>query len=167
MIIVCQMQLADAMSVIERMRPQDWDCLHSLRGFMSAEAFAVDRWGTDGPAWVVMDGALPVCVGGLTFHSEWLAVAWFIATPDMRPETWRKVIRHARTVFSKASDPSFEHYRHRIEAHVMADWAQAQNFAKRLGFSHEGARRAAGRCGEDIQTWAIVGPPRGKACPTS
>lgn len=161
MITVCQMSLADALSVISRMRGSDWRCLHALRGFMEPEAFAVDRWGTAGPAWAVFDGDVPVCIGGLSLHSDWMAVAWFIATDDMRPETWRKVVRHSRTVFQRAADPSFEHYRHRIEAHVMADWPQAQRFAHRLGFAYEGTRRGAGRCGEDFQTWAIVGPPKG------
>lgn len=161
MIEIRTMTLADAMSVIPRMRPNDRAGVTAMLGDIEDEAFAVHRWQSNGPAWAVVDDGLVVAVGGIAFHSDWLAVGWFIGSEDMRGQSWRKVVAQTRKVIAKASDPSFVHYRHRIEAHVLDSWPSAQRFAKAFGFEFEGTRRRAGRGGEDMQTWAIVGPVKG------
>jgi len=167
MIEVRSMTLADVMSVVQRMRPLDIAGITATAGDIELEAFAVNRWQTDGPAWTVVDDGLPVAVGGLNFHTDWMSVAWFIATKDMHGQTWRKVVRHTRKVFARAIDPNFDLYRHRIEAHILADWPQARRFAESFGFVYEGTRRSAGQRGEDIQTWAITGPVKGAQWQTS
>lgn len=152
--------LADALRVVQRMREQDRRCVRAILGDIEDEAFAVNRWQASGPAWTVLQDGEPAAVGGLTLHTGWLAVAWLLAVPGMRPETWRKLIRLGRTVLMNAADPRHPQYRHRIEAHVLAEWIEATRFAPRFGFQLEGARRGAGSGGEDIQTWAMVGPVR-------
>lgn len=155
------MALAHVMHVARIMRPLDIAGIRAFLGDIEPDELAVDRWSTNGPAWSVIDSGVPVAVGGLTFTSEWSAVAWFIASQSMRSQSWRKAVAHTRTVLAKAADPSFEHYKHRIEANVLADRPEAQRYAKHLGFVYEGTRRAAGRHGEDMQVWAIVGPVKG------
>lgn len=155
------MTMADALHVVQRMREQDRCCVRAMLGDIEDEAFAVNRWQTNGPAFTVCDDSgAPVLVGGLTLHSEWFAVAWLLAVPGIGAQTWRKVVRLGRTVLMNATDPQHPQYRHRIEAHVLAGWAEAERFAPRFGFRPEGVRRAAGSGGEDFQTWAIVGPVR-------
>lgn len=150
--------LDDALHVVRRMREADRRCVRAVLGDIEDEAFAVGRWQTTGPAWTVLQDGEPVAIGGLTLHTAWLAVPWLVATPDLRRETWRKLIRQGRTVLANASDPRHPQYRHRIEAHVLAEWPEAEAFAPRFGFVLEGTRRSAGRGGEDIQMWAITGP---------
>lgn len=155
------MTLADALQVVQRMRPEDRHCVRAMLGDIEDEAFAVNRWQTNGPAWAVCDeSGAPVVIGGLTLHTDWLAVAWLLAVPGLSPQTWRKVVRLGRTVLGNAADPAHPQYRHRIEAHVLACWPEAARFAPRFGFQLEGARRGAGAGGEDIQMWAITGPAR-------
>jgi hypothetical protein len=155
------MTMADVLHVVQRMREQDRRCVHAMLGDIEDEAFAVNRWQTTGPAWAVCDEAgVPAVVGGLTLHNDWFAVAWLLAAPGLSPQTWRKVIRLGRTVLMNAANSRHAQYRHRIEAHVLAGWAEAERFAPRFGFRLEGVRRGAGSGGEDFQTWAIVGPVR-------
>lgn len=160
--MIRSMTLADAVLVCERMRALDAECLDAFVGSDDAEAFAVDRWRTNGPAWALCDArGMPCAIFGLTLHTSWMCVCWLIATDAMAPHLWRELIRHARTVHANVTDPTREQYRHRVEAHVLGTWDAARRFAGRLGFTHEGTRRAAGRGGQDIETWAIVGPVKG------
>lgn len=161
MIELRTMTLADVLSVIQRMRPLDRAGTVATLGDIEDEAFAVHRWQSSGPAWSLVDGGLVVAVGGLNFASEWVAVAWLIGSRDMRGQSWRKVVAHSRKVLARATDPTFEHYRHRIEANVLADWPVAQRYAASFGLTLEGTRHGAGRNGEDMQMWAIVGPVKG------
>ena len=163
MTVIRTMTLADALSVCARMRERDRWCLHALMGDIEHEAFAVNRWQTTGPAWVMDDAdGVPLCIAGLSFSNDWTAVWWLIATDGMGANSWGKALAHARTVTRQIAHPRHEHYRHRVEAHVMADWPESQRWIQRLGFRHEGTRVAAGRGGEDVQTWVITGPAKEK-----
>ena len=155
------MTLAHVMHVARNMRPLDIAGIEAILGDIGPDDLAVNRWSTHGPAWTVLDDGVPVAAGGIAFLSTWSAEAWFIGTKDLRPQSWRKAVAHTRTVLARAADPSFEHYKHRIEANVLADRQEAQRYAKHLGFVFEGTRRAAGRSGEDMQVWAIAGPVKG------
>jgi hypothetical protein len=149
--------LADALSVVSRMRERDRQCVRAAMGQASDEAVAVGRWQTDGPAWSLWDERGPQAIGGLSFQNGWSAVFWLFATDDMRGNSWRKLIRHTRTVIANVTAPA--HGRHRIEAHVLSEWSEAREFARRLGFELEGVRRAAGAGGEDIEIWTPRSSP--------
>lgn len=154
--------LADALSVASEMRQRDRECIQALLGPCSDETFAVNRWQSNGPAWSLYQGGRPVAVGGVTLQSAWSCVFWMYATNDISRESWRKLIRHTRTVLSNVTRPTHEHYRHRVEAYTLPDWTEAGELARRFGFVHEGVRRGYGSGGEDMNVWSIVGPPKGK-----
>lgn len=152
--------LADALCVASQMRDEDRACVRAIRGGFDDEAFAVDRWNTSGPAWTLLEDGQPAAIGGLSFSTPWIGVLWLVARPNLRRESWRKLIRKARTVIAIAGDPACEHYRHRIEAHVLLGWDGAQRFADRLGLQLEGTRVAVGSAGESINVWVRLGPPK-------
>ena len=149
------LSLADALIVCAGMRPMDRACLRAVMGEISDEEFAANRWGTTGPAWAVADSGSPVAIGGISFQSSWSGVVWLVATPALRRQSWRKLIRHARTVLRQILDPAHELHRHRVEAYVLGGWEGARALVGHLGFQHEGTRHAAGSRGEDIETWAL------------
>lgn len=153
--------LADALIVCTGMRPRDWQCVRALCGDTSAEAFAVNRWQTDGPAWTFLQDDAPVAIGGLSLTNGWSAVFWMVGTPALTLQSWRKLLRHARTVLANVCDPAHPHYRHRVEVHTLAGWAEAEDFAVRMGFLLEGRRFSVGCDGEDVNVWVRLGPPKG------
>jgi len=157
-----QMSLAHALSVVAAMRPLDRACVQALLGDISDEAFAANRWQSYGPAWALVDeSGRALSIGGVSLPNDWLGVMWLVVRDGLPLETWRKLIRHTRTVIGNALDHESSVYRHRLEAHVLEGWGDAQKLARALGFEFEGTRRAAGRGGENIQQWAIVGPVKG------
>lgn len=151
--------LADALSVVSRMRPEDRACVQAILGPVSDEVFAVNRWQSDGPAWTLLDAqGNPQAIGGLAFSNDWSAVLWMVAAQGIGRDSWRKLLRATRTVLQEATNPKNPHYRHRIEVCVM--WAEAARFAQALGFEFEGTKRQAGRGGEDVQIWALCSPAK-------
>lgn len=146
------LSLADAVYVAERMRAQDRECLHACTNFTSDEAFAVNRWQTEGAAWTLLRDREPVAIGGVSFPVPWTGVFWLIATDAMRMAEWKKLVRHAHTVLRNASTQV-----PRLEAHVLATWPEAVSLAEHLGFQLEGVRRRAGRDGQDVLTFVHQG----------
>lgn len=152
MIEIVKLTLSDALYVVGSMREDDRRALRAVVGPVNDDVAAANRWQTEGPAWTLLDDNVPVAICGLSLHTKWSAIAWLICTPRMTGESWRKLMRHARTVLANMAAGGLQ----RIEAHVMADWPGAIRFAQQLGGVLEGTRRKAGRHGEDIQMWAIV-----------
>lgn len=157
--MIRDLTLADALVVCADMRLEDAACIRAVTGQEPGEWFAVDRWRTEGPAWTLLQDGQPWVIGGLSCANGWSGVLWLVARPGLSGESWRKLIRIARKVLSVTSTPG-DQYRHRIEAHVLAGWSGAERFAQGLGLQFEGTRRAAGRRGEDVQTWVRIGPVR-------
>jgi len=160
--VIRDLTLDDALTVVRAMRPRDRACVQALLGVVDDEVFAVDRWQTTGAAWALDQDGAPVAVFGLQTPNDWTAVAWLLATQTVSAASWRKLMRHCRTVAGKLMDPANAVFRRRVEAYVMADWREAAEFAQRLGFEFEGTKRAAGSRGEDVQMWAMVWPVKGK-----
>lgn len=146
------LSLMAAVSVAHRMRKMDWECLGAVSAVQDAEIFGLNRWQTDGAAWALFDGDKPVAMGGISLQVPWVGVVWIVATDDMRPETWKKLMRHASTVMgnAKKSIP-------RLEAHILQGWKEAEKFALAQGFKHEGTRYRAGRDGQNIMTFVYEG----------
>ena len=143
-----QLTLADALIVASQMREEDRKCVRAVMGDVSDEIFAVNRWSTEGPAWVLdQDG--PVAMFGLSSSSPWMYTAWLVASPRCARQSWKKLIRFARIV--RGNVPA-----HRVEALVLSGWVEAARFAHSMGFVHEGTRRKAGRDGQDIEVWGYV-----------
>lgn len=147
-----QLTLSDALYVAENMREEDADCLVAVLGSCHAESFAHNRWSTPGAAWSLHQDGRPVAAFGLTQATEWSTNAWLITTPEITPQSWRKLLRHARTVRINALASGLS----RIECSVLATWPKARRFAEQLGFELEGVRRAAGRDGEDVLLFGII-----------
>lgn len=157
-----ELTLAHSLSVVGRMREKDRACVLAMLGDISDEAFAANRWQSYGPAWALLDDSgHPQAIGGMTLPNDWTGVMWLVVAEGLPRESWRKLIRHTRTVIANATDPRNEAFRHRIEAHVLDGWGGAQRLVEALGFQLEGIRRAAGRNGENVQQWAIVCPVKG------
>lgn len=157
-----ELSLGHALAVVAAMRPLDRACVQALLGDISDEAFAVNRWQSYGPAWALVDGSgQALAIGGVSLPNEWTGVMWLVVRDGLPLETWRKLMRQTRTVIGNALDPANSAYRHRLEAHVLESWGDAQKLVRALGFEFEGTRRAAGRGGENVQQWAIVGPVKG------
>lgn len=148
--------LADTLAVVSRMRERDRQCMRAGLGDIPDEVYAANRWQTDGPAWSLWNERGPQAIGGVALVNAWSAVFWLIATDDMRPDSWRKLIRQTRTVLSNLTDRANPNFRHRVEAHVLSEWPEAVEFSRRFGFEFEGIRRAAGSGGEDIEIWTKV-----------
>jgi hypothetical protein len=144
--------LADAVYIASHMRERDLECLRAVTEIANPEVFGLNRWQTDGPAWTLVKDGLPVAMGGISMSAPWCGTAWMVSTNGLDGPTSKKLIRHARTVFSNASKAIA-----RIEAHVLGTWPEAEKFAARLGFEHEGTRRRAGRDGQDILTFVYRG----------
>lgn len=157
------LSLADALAVARVMRDRDRQCIKALMGDLSDESFAVNRWQSPGPAWSLHQAGGPVAVGGVTLQNAWSCVFWMFATGRISSHSWRKLIRHTRTVLGNVTNPRTVHYRHRVEAYTLSGWTEAAALAERFGFKHEGTRRGFGSGGEDMEVWAIVGPAKGKA----
>lgn len=154
--------LPGALEVCRSMRPADVACVQAMRGPFDRDAFAVDRWQTNGAAWQLVDDRGPIALGGLTFTSAWSGSMWFLGhgrLDELAPthQTWRKLVLQTRTVIRNAMDPANEHARRRIDVHVLATWPAARRLVRHLGFVHEGTLRKAGSGGEDFEIWAQVG----------
>ncbi len=157
------LSLSDCLFVASRMREADRQCVLALMGPVSDDEFAISRVQSYGPAWSMAQGGQPVAVGGVTLQNPWSCVFWMFATDAINGESWRKLIRHTRTVLANVTNPCHEHYRHRVEAYTLGGWDGAEGLAERFGFRHEATRRGFGSGGEDMNVWAIVGPVKGKA----
>lgn len=156
--MIRDLTLADALTVCSDMRQEDASCVRAVMGEEPGEWYAVDRFQTRGPAWALLQDGQPWAIGGMTTRG-WSGLLWMVARPGLTGQSWRKVLRLARTMLSVASDPVSPQYLHRIEAHVLGGWGGAERFAGRLGrLRFEGTRRAAGSRGEDVHIWAWTGP---------
>lgn len=150
------MTLADALYVSQNMREEQRVCCKAMLGEHDDDTWAVTRWQGYGPAWTLLDDeGVPVAICGLSLQSPWLGIAWLVATDKMTGQSWRKLVRKARTVAANAMNPEHPQHRHRIEAHVLSTWRSASRFAARLGFTLEGVRRGAGSAGEDIEMYGM------------
>lgn len=148
--------LYDALSVANRMRDIDRAGVRALIGPCSSEQFAISRFQSHGAAWALRFGGEPQAIGGLEFVNAWTGVLWMAAVDGMPSHSWRKLIRHTRTVMRNVLNPSTPEHRPRIEAYVLDGWEFASDFAQRMGLHYEGTRWRAGSQGENIQMWAAV-----------
>lgn len=154
--------LAAALEICRHMRPSDVACIEAIRGpAFDHEAFAVDRWQTEGAAWEFHDECGVYAIGGLAFTSAWCGSFWLLAHERVdglasTAQSWRKLVRVTRTVISSALDQTNQHARRRVEAHVLVGWPAAQRLVRHLGFIHEGTLKQAGSRGEDFEIWAQV-----------
>lgn len=149
------LNLSDAVYVAKHMRPTDWECLKAVTTIEDPEVFGLNRWQTDGAAWSLHDDSgVPVAMGGISQTVPWIGTAWMVATQDMDLASWKKLVRHSRTVFRNAAKVI-----QRIEAHVLPTWPEADKFARSLGFVLEGERHRAGREGQSILTFVYQGQP--------
>lgn len=155
-----ELTLADALAVCADMRPMDAACVRAVCAREPGEWFAADRWQSTGPGWTLLQDGEPVAIGGVNLPNAWTGVVWMVARPSMRLETWRKGIRHTRTVMRNALQMDNEQRRHRLEAHVLHGWREASAFAQHLGLTLEGIRRQAGAQGESIEVWAATSRPK-------
>jgi hypothetical protein len=147
------LNLTAAVSVAANMRELDWECLRAVTEITSPEVFGLNRWQTDGAAWaLVNDFGEPIAMGGLSQVVPWCATAWMVATDSMDTASWKKLVRHSRTVFRNAAKTI-----PRIEAQILGTWTEAEKFATHLNFEFEGVRRRAGRDGQDILTFVYQG----------
>ena len=133
------------------MRREDRECLEAVTGVCDPDLFALNRWQTEGAAWALVDGE-PVAIGGLSQAVPGIGRLWLITTDAMTPQSWKKLIRHTRTVLANASTVI-----PRIEAEVLGTWSAAERFIRRLDFELEGVRRRAGRDGRDILVFVYRG----------
>lgn len=147
--------LAAAVYIACNMRQMDRECLRVATAIEDPEVFGMNRWQTDGAAWSLHDDdGVPIAMGGLSLHVPWIGVAWLVATDRMTPASWKKLVRHSRTVAKNAAKAI-----PRIEAHVLKDWTEADKFARSMGFELESERHRAGREGQSILTFVYQGQP--------
>lgn len=146
-----QLTLADALLVANSMRAEDRHCLEVVTGACNSEFLAINRFQTVGAAWALYEGGRPVAMLGLSEVTPWCLNAWMLGTPAMSRQSWKKLLRFARTVRGNALRTT-----RRIECMVLSTWPRAVRFAYTLGFELEGAKRGAGKNGEDILLFAII-----------
>ncbi len=144
--------LAGALAVVGGIRADDARCIALVSGAPAGEAFALNRWQSDGPAWQFLQDGKFVAMGGISVHAPWYGVVWLVFADGISPHSWRKIIRFANKVLTNA-----RHQLRRIEANVLDDWKQAEKFARAMGFEHEGTRHHAASNGQSVLVFAMMG----------
>jgi len=144
--------LEASLYIVRNMRQQDRDCLESMIGEFGIEAFAISRHQTTGAAWAFFQDGVPVVMGGIAETTSWLGIAWMVSVDGVSNDSWKKIIRFSRKVFTNAS-----HKYSRIEAHVLDTWPQAKRYAPQVGFKHVSTKEQAGKRGESVLEFAILG----------
>jgi hypothetical protein len=144
------LSLAAALCICQRMRPKDRDCFENCNGTLDDEHFALKLWGTTGAAWHYLQDGLPVAMGGISQPVPWIGIAWMVTAEGVSLDSRKKLMRHSRRVFANASREI-----PRIEAHVIAGWTEAEQYAQRLGFVLESTRCRAARDGRDVQVYVF------------
>lgn len=150
--MIVKLTLEDALVVTKDMRAEDRFAARALTGSGSAEWIAANRWQSEGPAWCLYQDQEPVAIFGISMHSPWCGTAWLICRPSIDGQSWRKLIRHWRTVAANLKGSPMR----RVEALVLEDWAGASRFAECFGMKLEGTKRGAGQAGENLQIWGFV-----------
>ena len=163
--MIHHLTLAGALLVCSDMRPGDAACVRAMAGCEPGEWFAAERFQRDGVGLELTQDGKPWAICGLSFPNSWTGILWMVARPGLTGESWRKLIRRARIVLGRVTDPACSEYRHRVEAHVLEGWTEAADFAGRLGFQLEHTRAGGGSGGENLQTWVMLGQPRLSARP--
>jgi hypothetical protein len=146
-----QLSLAASVHIVQNMREQDRECLSLLTDGLTNESFAVNRWQTPGAAWHLMQDGEPVCMGGIAQQVPWVGVAWMVTSERITPDSWKKLIRFSRKVFTNAHKDI-----QRIEAYVLGGWTQAERYAKSLGFTLESIKEGAARDGQAVKVYVLV-----------
>lgn len=145
------LSLAASVHIVRNMRDEDRECLELMTGEAPGDAFAVSRWQTNGAAWHLLQDGRPVVMGGICQTTPWSGVAWMVTAKGTSPESWKKLIRFSRTVFTNARKTI-----PRIEANVLQGWGQAEKYAPKMGFAYEGTRRRAARDGRNVLVFSIT-----------
>jgi hypothetical protein len=150
--------LEDTLEVVKGMRQWDRRCMVAQLGQISDEEFAVNRWQSPGPAWVIYQDGKPAALAGISLPNAWAGTLWFLATDEMK--SWGKLLRETRRVIGNITNPRHAEYRHRLEAHTIEGWLGAESLVEHLGFRNEGFRARVGWGGEGFKVWAITGPTK-------
>lgn len=143
--------LESSLHVCKNMRALDLNCLQTVMGDISIEAFAIDRWRTDGAAWAFYQDGVPVVIAGISSSVPWLGVAWMVSTDNVTAQSWKKIIRFSRNVFRNA----IQRYQ-RIDAFVLETWPDAKKYAEKVGFKQVNVRERVGREGQSVLDFAII-----------
>lgn len=144
--------LAAALHVCQNMRTEDRDCLAAIMGDTTPETFAINRWQTNGAAWAYYQDGVPVVIAGISQAVPWLGTAWMVVADGVTNDSWKKIIRFSRNVFRNASKKL-----QRIDAYAIATWPDACKYPKCFGFTQVNVREKAGRDGQDVLEFAIIG----------
>jgi len=146
------LSLEAALYIAKSMRESNRESMFQSIPEISMEAFAINRWQTEGAAWAFFQEGIPVAMGGIVTTTPWVGVAWFAATEDVSRDSWKKIIRFCRKVFGNASKTI-----PRIEAQCVEGWEMADKFARQVGFKYEFTRERAARDGRGIKSYFILG----------
>lgn len=147
-----KLSLEAALHICNHMRRSDRECLESMIGDIAVNSFAINRWQTTGAAWAFYQDGVPVLMGGIAESVPWMGMAWMVSADGVSADSWKKVIRFSRTVFTNAA----LHYS-RIDAQVISTWPQAKKYAAKVGFKQMNIREKAGREGQDVLEFGIIG----------
>lgn len=146
------LDLKAALHICENMRESDAESIRIMTGGFGVNSFAINRWQTEGAAFAFYQDGIPVCMGGLALSTPWSAVAWMVSTEGISDDSWKKIIRFSRKVLGNAALK----YR-RIDAACLGTWPAANRYAKKMGFSRPVERLNAGRDGQTIYEYTILG----------
>lgn len=147
-----QLNLAAALHICHHMRQLDKDCLEATIGGFSPDSFAINRWQTDGAAWAFYQDGVPVLMAGIEQRVPWMGVAWMVSTDAVTTDSWKKIIRFSRNVFRNASLRL-----QRIEAYAIETWPDATRYPKLFGFKQVNVKEKAGKGGQNVIEFAIIG----------
>lgn len=144
------LSLAAALRICQHMRAPDRECFQNCNDSLNDEHFALKLWSTNGAAWHYLQDGVPVAMGGISQPLPWIGIAWMVTAEGVSLESRKKLMRHSRRVFANASREI-----PRLEAHVLAGWTQAEQYAERLGFTLESTRRRGARDGRDVKVYVF------------
>ncbi len=149
--MIKEMSLADITYLSHKMRQKDVESVIAFSRSSSLDLWAADRFRHAFAAYTLIDkDGIPVVCSGFDELHPGVLNAWLVATPDICrhwKEAWVGIKRAI-----KAADNRY----HRIEAHCLTDYPEAERFLRKLGFEFECLKRRAGVGGQNALYFAKV-----------
>ena len=83
--MIRELQLADALYVVQHMRQRDRDGFRAALGELSDDELAVGRFQAYGPAWVMDVNGAPAAIGGIHLVNAWTGFMWLVVADGVPP----------------------------------------------------------------------------------
>jgi len=151
--MIVPMTIDHALFVSRNMREVDFAEVMATRWDDDVDNFALESFRLPGIAYTAINdkNGLPVCIGGVAFHSPQVGTAWMVATDDFLSVAL-SVTRHVRRVIKTLLASELQ----RIHAFSADFHTDAHRWMQRCGMQCERTVPALGKNGEDFIVFSIL-----------